>query len=53
MKYSLIEFLLFRKKQRTPELHTAQNLPVLVNPAFTLAKKLGGLLKGQYRDVIF
>jgi len=49
----LIEFLLFWKKQRTPEFHTADYPPVLVNPTLTLAKINSGLLKGQYRTLFF
>jgi hypothetical protein len=49
----LIEFLLSREKQRTPELHTADYLPIFVNPTLALAKINSGLLKGQYRTLFF
>lgn len=48
LKYTLIKVLLRRKKQRTPELHTAQFLPMLVDPARAFGQELGDLLDGEY-----
>jgi hypothetical protein len=45
-----MEFLLGRKQDGTPELHAAQYLPVLINPAQTFFQILGDLLWSQYID---
>jgi hypothetical protein len=48
LEYTLIEVLLSGEKERTPELHTAQQSPVLVDPAFAFPEKTGDLLRGHY-----
>jgi hypothetical protein len=44
----LIEVLLRRENERTPELPAAHQSPVFVNPTRALPEKLGDLLKGHY-----
>jgi hypothetical protein len=44
----LIEVLHRRKDQRTPELHAAQLLPMLIDPAQAFLEKAGDLLRGHY-----
>jgi len=46
-----MDFLLSREKERTPELHAAQQTPVLVNPAQALAEIAGDLLRGHYATI--
>jgi hypothetical protein len=43
-----MEFLLFGEKERTPELHAAQQTPVLVDPAQTFPEIAGDLLRFHY-----
>jgi len=43
-----MEFLLSREKNGTPELPSAQYLPILIDPAPALAKIVGNLLEGHY-----
>jgi hypothetical protein len=48
----LIEVLLRRENERTPELPTTQYSPVLVNPTRAFPEKLGDLLKGHYLKMV-
>jgi hypothetical protein len=43
-----MEFLLRWEQDRTPELHAAQYLPVLVNPTQAFFQIGGDLLRGHY-----
>jgi hypothetical protein len=51
MKYVLMEFLLSGENERPPELHTAQYLPVPVDPAQALSEVAGDLLRGHYSTI--
>jgi hypothetical protein len=47
-----MEFLLAWKKDRTPELPAAQDLPVLIDPTFAFAQIMGDLLNRHYPILI-
>jgi len=53
IEYTLIELLLSWKEQGTPELPSAQQMRILVNPAQALSQIPGYILRGKDIGILF